>query len=308
MSSSNMEFSIQDSLDPEPRSAYLHYQRHAIDHLVNKGHIAIGPTSVIRLDERGLLCADGEADVPEDVLLKEPRLFQAGVDVSIQSAALRPLLDSPLKDEPLKRGAPLTVAAYYSEAIAVLQSLKKTTHPVWAALEKKLEKAAPSQRSKSTLFEDLASECVKEDLDWGAFDFIRKASQHRPKMMDFKDSAALLYKLMGVQTGFLWLNPHQRLYSRAVIRDEELADSIFQFLSLLKLIQNPYEDESHLYPMLGSKFQKIENLLLEKRGAPKIRRLMELWDKTAGSESGDDIDDSDEDGEQPNKKQRCSEH
>lgn len=135
MSNLEMAFSIRDYLEPAMRSAYRHHQRHAIDHLVNKGHITVNPTSVIRLNSRGLLCARGEEDVPPEMLRKAPRLFQAGADITIQTAARPPLLGSLLKDVPLKRRSPLVEAGYYSGAIAALRSLPFPSHPVWDTLK-----------------------------------------------------------------------------------------------------------------------------------------------------------------------------
>lgn len=121
--------------------------------------------------------------------------------------------------------------------------------------------------------------------------------------MDLGKSAMLLYKLMGV------LNPNEDyLYAEALILDEKSADSIYTFLGLLRFIQASREDMSKLYPMLQSKCQDMENLLVTKRGAPKVRQFMEfLSDKAAGNDEHDG-DGDDQEGEQPSKKRRCTKY
>lgn len=210
------------------------------------------------------------------------------------------------KDKSSKRKLPLDEEAYYLEAMAILRSLPESTHPVWADLEEELEESPASQRSKSLLYQKLEKACAEEDLDWKEFDFIKTACQHRPKMIQVKDAAVLLYKLMGIYggDGSNWkYEETDYLHIIAFTKDEKSAESVFLFLELLRIVQRSVicKNPSDWYPALRIKCRKVENRLEKLRGAPKMRQFMELWAKTAGNGNEDDCE---EDGS-PSRKRRC---
>ncbi|KAL6696763.1 hypothetical protein J3F84DRAFT_407507 [Trichoderma pleuroticola] len=245
-------------------------------------------------------------DLPQEMALEDPRLFQPGADPTVQTGACPPLMGSLLKDKPSKRKSPLVEGAYYSEAIALLRSLPTSTHPVWSDLEDDLEEFPTSQRSKQALYEKLEEACEEEDLDWQKFYFITIACQNMPNMIKVEDAAVLLYKLMGVQEkGASWLFYCKNyLCCNALAQDEKLTDAITLFLSLLDCVQRG-KNPPDLLPILQMKCQKVERHLEKNRGAPRIRQFMEFWDKTVGSGSEDDCDETGKEAESPSQKRCC---
>ncbi|KAK4081060.1 uncharacterized protein Triagg1_2592 [Trichoderma aggressivum f. europaeum] len=244
-------------------------------------------------------------DLPQEVVLENACLFQPGADATAQTDARPSLMGSILEVKPSKRKSPMVEGAYYSEAIALLRSLPKATHLVWSDLEFDLIESTTSRRSKSALYQKLEKACAEEDMDWKEFDFIKTACQHRPKMIEVGDAAVLLYKLMGVRGRDQPFQTTEYLYSEGLTKDEESAGSIFLFLGLLKFVQGfMCEDPSFWYTKLRSKCRQMENLLEKNRGAPKMRRFMELWDKTAGNGNEDDCDEIGDKAESSSQK-RC---
>ncbi|PNP60115.1 hypothetical protein THARTR1_00139 [Trichoderma harzianum] len=245
-------------------------------------------------------------DLPQEMALEDPRLFQPGADPTVQTGACPPLMGSLLKDKPSKRKSPLVKGEYYSEAIALLRSLPSSTHLVWSDLEDDLEELPTSQRSKPVLYQKLKKACAEEDLDWQKFYFITIACRDMLNMIKVEDAAVLLYKLMGVQEkGASWLFYCKNyLCCNAFAQDEKSTDAITLFLSLLDCVQRGKNSQG-LLPILQMKCQKVERLLEKNRGAPRIRQFMELWDKTAGNGSEDDCDGNSEEDESPSRKRRC---
>ncbi|KAL7960082.1 hypothetical protein V8C34DRAFT_312830 [Trichoderma compactum] len=228
------------------------------------------------------------------------------MNTSVQTDTRPSLMGSLLKDKSLKRKSPLVDGAYYSEALATLQSLPKWVNLVWAPLKDELENTPLSERSKSILYQKLEQACEEEELDWKRFLFIKIACQHRPHMIQHEEATVLLFKLMGVQNQnkLMPYALHNYLYSKALVRDEKSADAITLFIWLLEYVQGG-KDSSHLFPVLQNTYQKVESLLEENRGAPRIRHFMALWNKTSDGGSEDDCDESGEEAESPSQKRRC---
>ncbi|KAL6892759.1 hypothetical protein HDV57DRAFT_513047 [Trichoderma longibrachiatum] len=303
MADSPAKFSIRDTLDPGMMSTYMHNQRHALDYLVAKGHITINKTPVIRLNEHGLLCADGDEDVPEETLRQEPRLFQAGADAAVQEATPSSLLDSLLGAKPLKR---MSTRESYSTVISIMDSLPISTHVAWRALGAELRATRAHERPKLALQESLQNACEEDDLDWRAFEFFKRACEDGPKFINIQQSLKTLYRLIGVQDE--WFFCHKYAYGEAQLRDAEIADAIFLVLGILEHIQGPaFEESVGIYRRLREKCRHLENLLFKTRVAPKLRRFMELYIHRA---DGNDIKAEDDDerqaNPQPKKKRRCA--
>ncbi|EHK23927.1 uncharacterized protein TRIVIDRAFT_200251 [Trichoderma virens Gv29-8] len=232
-----------------------------------------------------------------------------GQDVTVKTEAHQSLLGSLMKDKLSKRKSPLVAEAYYSEAITILRSLPKTTHPVWATLKSQLKKTKPSKKSKSALLGDLEAACAEEDLDWEKLDPIQRACRDEPLAIDLTKSTTLLYKLMGAfHTEEPSFYDGVTTHYKALALDEELANSIFLFMTLLVLFQQNANDHNKLmlYPMLQYMFLDVKSLLETKRGTPTIRQFMKsLMAKPAGSSSGDDDDEVGQEEERPTKRRHC---
>ncbi|TFB07712.1 hypothetical protein CCMA1212_000760 [Trichoderma ghanense] len=279
--------------------AYIRNQRHALDYLVTKGHITINKTSVIRLNEHGFLCADGEEDMPRETLLKEPCLFQAGADAVVQEEFLPSLLDSLLGCKPWKD---MDTEESYATIISVLNSLPGTTHAAWAALADKLAFTTVRKRSKSALREKLEKACEEEALDWKAFDFFKRACEDGPKLIQLDQAEILLYKLMGVKD-----ISSRDLYGHALLYDAESAESISSLLTLLRVIQRGLtNDSSAFYPLLRRRCQNLESLLKKYRATPRIQQFIEVFiDQKVGNDGNDNRNEGDYEKLQPQKKRRC---
>ncbi|KAL7817674.1 hypothetical protein V8C44DRAFT_369039 [Trichoderma aethiopicum] len=303
MVDSPAEFSIQDILDPGMMSTYMHNQRHALDYLVAKGHITINKTSVIRLNEHGLLCADGDEEVPEETLRQEPRLFQAGADAAAQRATPSPLLNSLLGAKPLKR---MSTRESYSTVISIMDSLPRSTHVAWEALGVELRATRAHERSRLALQESLQKAFEEDDSDWRAFEFFKRACEDRPKFINIEQSLKTLYQLIGVQDRSFW--NHNRVYGKAQLHDAEIADAIFLLLGILGHIQDHgFEESEAIYRTLREKCRHLENLLSKARVAPKLRRFMELYIHRAdGNDFKAEDDDERQENPQPKKKRRCA--
>ncbi|KAL5091400.1 hypothetical protein Trisim1_003008 [Trichoderma cf. simile WF8] len=211
------------------------------------------------------------------------------------------------KDKSSKRKSPLDEEAYYLEVMDILRSLPESTHPVWADLEEELEESPTSQRSKSLLYQKLKKACAEEEFDWRGFDFIKTACENRPNMIQHKDAAALLYKLMGVHGSDWRFKKTKYLYSTAFFKDQKSAESVFLFLGLLSFVQRSAlcKNPTFWYLALRSKCEEVEKRLEKNRGAPKMRQFMEHWGEIAGNNSENDGEGSNEEDEAPNQKRRC---
>lgn len=299
-----MRFSMQNKLDPDTMEAYVHNQRHALDYLVAKGHITINKTSVIRLNEHGLLCADGDEIVPEETLRKEPRLFQAGADAGAQQAIHSSLLDSLFHVAPLESMDPATS---YSTVISILDSLPKATHIAWKALRTELRATHAHKRSKSALREAVEEACEEDDSDWKAFEFFTRACEDGPKFINIQQTMKTLYRLVGVQVRYYHDLKHAHPYGRAELHDAETADAIFLVLGILQYIQSYSPEESgRIYLMLRTKCRHLESLLLKTRVTHQFRRFMELHiDQTDGNDVKEESDEEVQEKLQPKKRRRC---
>jgi hypothetical protein len=216
-----------------------------------------------------------------------------------------------MTDKSSKRKSPLVEEAYYSEAIAILKSPPKATHPVWAKLKSSLENTTASQRSKSTLYKNLEAACAEEKSAWAAFDFITRGCQDGLKMINPEAAGIHLYRLMGVVSkGSRILFQHYYLYGQALEINEKLADLIFLFLGLLHLNQKFSSDleVSRVCPILQSKCREMERLLMRNRGAPKIRHFMELLIEETDDSSSEGSEEVDQEEDQPSQKRRCIEN
>lgn len=246
-------------------------------------------------------------NVVQEIIFVNICWFQPGADTTVQTNARPTLVGSHSKDKPSKRKSPMTEEEYYSEAMAILRRLPESSHPVWATLKDELENTPTSEISKLFVYEKLEEACEDEELDWRGFDFIKTACENRPNMIQHKDAAALLYKLMGVHGSHWKFKETEYLYSTAFIKDQKSAESVFLFLGLLSFVQRSAlcQNPSVWYPALRSKCQEVEKRLEKNRGAPKMRHFMEHWGKIAGNESEGDCDDNSEEDECPSQKRRC---
>ncbi|PTB39361.1 hypothetical protein M441DRAFT_143696 [Trichoderma asperellum CBS 433.97] len=216
------------------RAAFINRQEYRLNQLIEEGHLVVGSSSLLWVDENGLLVAQGLGNMSNEGHQNPTPLFHAGSwadvdEISKSSSLPRHSWGQEDPGEETIVWGPLLKKLVMKE----LRLLPTITHSVWKELLADLESLPTAYMSTSAMAEKLQEAIDQESedsSDLGYFVGYCRNAKEFPEM-GLDDISQSMYRLAGV-------NVHQS-ESWAALRkiNESLANDIFALSHLANKLQ-----------------------------------------------------------------------
>lgn len=249
------------------RAAFINRQEHRLNQLIEEGHLAVGSSSLVWVDENGLLIAQGLGNLSNEGLQTPTPFFHAGscadIDETSKSSSLpRHSWGQADPGEETIVWGPLLKKLVIKE----LRLLPTIAHSAWKELLADLESLPTAYMSTSAMAEKLQEAIDKEaddSSDLGYFAGYCRYAKEFPEM-NLDDISQAIYRLAGVNV--------DQSESWAALRkiNESLANDIFSLSHLANKLQKRKSPANQFFQL-----SEIANELFTTLGGVEMRHKME---------------------------------
>lgn len=223
LTSSDMSISQQKT-----RVAFINRQEARLNALINQGHLHVGGSSLVWVDENGLLMAQ---DMSSELFEEPAALFHAGpyanADRVSTSFALPPSSES---QDDLGKEIPLHGSLFKKLLMKELKLLPAVSHLVWKELLVDLQNSSDVHASQSVITEKVMEAISKEEEDMSELGYFAGycADPDEFFSMDLRNLSQAMYRVAGVDI------TQSRSWAAFREINEQLADEV----STLSLLAN----------------------------------------------------------------------